>query len=240
MFKLMFDLYRQDGLSHAEFVDYYTTVHAPLAIECHPLLSRYAVHATHPSDILFSASLGREPKPFLRDGVTSWWFENAEDFSDPKRLFASADAAKRIEVDEKKCFSRVNGYFVDEVVHWDYERDWPDETASPGVKMLYFFKRKAGLTREEFRESYLEHAAVAREHHPGLWRYVQNFVTADVTSDAPEIDAIAELHFRSEDDFLNKLYRDAEGARIIAKDVDRFMGASGTMDLATVETLVKS
>jgi hypothetical protein len=240
MMKLMFDLYRREGLSHAEFVDYYTTVHAPLAVECHPLLRRYAVHPTHPTDALFSAASGREPTPFKCDGVTSWWFENAEDFNDRKRLFASAEAQKRVEADEKKCFSRLNGYFVDEYVHWDYERDWPDRTTSPGIKMIYLVKRKAGLTREEFRKRYLEHAAVAREHHPGIWRYVQNFVTGDVTQAAPEIDAIAELHFRSEDDFHNKFYRDKKSPRVIAEDVDRFMVAGDATALTTTEILILS
>jgi uncharacterized protein (TIGR02118 family) len=105
-----------------------------------------------------------------------------------------------------------------EVVHWD-------ELGAPGpaaVALVYFVKRRAGLSFDDFATHYRErHAPLARIHHPGIARYVQNFVVIP-DADAP-FDAVSELWFASENDARTRFYRDDESRRVIGEDVLRFL-----------------
>jgi uncharacterized protein (TIGR02118 family) len=107
-------------------------------------------------------------------------------------------------------------YRVDEHVQWD------DGRAT--VARISFVRQAPTLTREEFVHHWTEvHAPLAREHHPGICRYVQNVVVESLTPGAPHVDGIAELGFASLDDFRKRMYDSPEGQQIIAADVRTFL-----------------
>ena len=108
---------------------------------------------------------------------------------------------------------------VREVVHWD-ELGEPDAET---VALIYFVRRRPGLRYADFETHYRErHAPLAREQHPGVARYVQNFL-AEPSNAVRDFDAVSELWFRSERDVRERFYRDAESERIVAEDVARFL-----------------
>jgi len=134
--------------------------------------------------------------------------------------------------------STLDAYAVDEVSHWSCARTWPDGERSPGFKMMAFTRRQAGLLREEFQRHYRDiHAPLAREHHPALWSYRQNFVRAKLTPDAPSLDCMAEMHFRSVEDLHDGFYATGKSAGIIAKDVAKFMDQRNVR-LASVDEVI--
>jgi hypothetical protein len=132
--------------------------------------------------------------------------------------------------------ARAETYLLEERVHWDDlgDRRRPDE-ASPGIKMIAFVRRRSDLSPATFRERYLEHASLARVHHPGIARYVQNFVLERWADEAPPIDAIAELHFASEADLTRRFYRDEASPEVIARDVARFLSPREGWSILAIE-----
>src|SRR5436309_2518445 len=102
----------------------------------------------------------------------------------------------------------VDGYVVDERVQW--------ENARPGIERIVFIKRLPLLSHEEFADHWLtRHTPLARRHHPGMCRYVQNLVTGTVTPGAPEVDGIAELGFASRADMEQRMYDSPRGRDVI-------------------------
>jgi len=116
-------------------------------------------------------------------------------------------------------------YRAREVLHWDAL----GEAAAGTVVLTYLVRRRADLSFAAFEAHYRErHAPLARIHHPGIARYVQNFIEPGEAESAP-IDAISELWFRSEGDARTRFYRDEESTRVIGEDVRRFIDLrSGT------------
>jgi uncharacterized protein (TIGR02118 family) len=107
---------------------------------------------------------------------------------------------------------------VDERVQWDAD------DVEPGVKRVSFIRRLPSLDRDAFATYWSErHAPLARRHHPGIRRYVQNVVIAPLTDGTPDIDGIAELSFASIDDMRARLYDSEEGKAAIAADIGRFI-----------------
>lgn len=165
---------------------------------------RQVVFAAEPTNALVAEQAGRTPRPQRLDGVLAAWWES--------------DAVQRL--------PDAHAYRVEEVLHWDdaaAEREaGAPASVAPGVVVLYFVRRRDDLSQAEFVSRYRGgHAPLARVHHPGIRRYVQNFVL-DAEPGAPELGAISELHFASERDFRERFYRDAESPAIIARDVARF------------------
>jgi uncharacterized protein (TIGR02118 family) len=110
----------------------------------------------------------------------------------------------------------LEAYRVDQRVQWD--------RGGATVARISFVRRAPGLTREEFARHWMEvHAPLARRHHPGICRYVQNVVVETLTPGAPEVDGIAELGFATLDDFRERMYDSPEGREIIAADVRTFL-----------------
>jgi len=105
---------------------------------------------------------------------------------------------------------------------WD--RTWPDGAFAPGVKMVSFMQRADGLTHEQFARHWTErHTPLAVQHHVGLWNYTQNVVRRAYTPGGGTIDGIAELHFRTPTDFVERFFDSDEGRAVILADVARFM-----------------
>jgi uncharacterized protein (TIGR02118 family) len=119
---------------------------------------------------------------------------------------------------------RVDVWRVDPHPVITAERTTPDGEPAPGVKMVSFMRRAESLSHEQFVRHWTEnHGPLARRHHIGLWNYTQNVVRRALTPGGEAIDGVAELHFRTRDDFENKFFDSDEGRAVILADVKRFM-----------------
>ena len=90
------------------------------------------------------------------------------------------------------------------------------------VVMWVLFGTRRSLGRDAALEHWRDvHAPLARKHHVGMCRYVQHVVV-----DGPDdrIDAIAELHFASQQDLDDRFYDSDDGRASIAADVATFAG----------------
>jgi uncharacterized protein (TIGR02118 family) len=133
-------------------------------------------------------------------------------------VFETVDDGAAIDLTAVASGGRVTGYHVEERLQWD---DGPPPAT---VTRISFVHRRAGLTRQQFADHWSTvHAPLARRHHPGVARYVQNVVIAPLTPDTPDIDGIAELGFRSMDDLSTRMYDSPEGMAIIRADVEQFI-----------------
>ena len=184
-----------------------------------PGLTKYSVHYPLGDTSEKSESIAN------LSGVAMAWLDDHEKVN-PVSWFPSAT---------------VVGYSVKESVKIDYQRTWPDTVSSPGVRRISFLNAAAGLTRAEMATHWNEvHWPIARKHHQTLWRYVQNVVINPLTKDAPDVDAIAELHFRNESD-LNERFYDSEKSRtIVANDVNNFLDRESGWRILAQETWVRS
>jgi len=133
----------------------------------------------------------------------------------------------------------VGAYEVEEVVQRDYERTWPVDVASPGVKLVCFVTRCDAVTHDGYSEHWRRrHGPLALEHQPGFWHYVQNHVVDWLTDTTPRYDGIGELHFRTLDDVQAGMFDSVEGEQLIYEDTERFMDHSRSTTLPTNEYLV--
>lgn len=95
------------------------------------------------------------------------------------------------------------------------------------LKILFWARRKADLSPEEFRQYWVEvHAPLARDSLQGLRRYEVNIVTG-ATRGEPLVDGMAELYFDSRDAFRQAFA--ASGGRAVLDDLPKFTGENGTM-----------
>ncbi len=96
------------------------------------------------------------------------------------------------------------------------------------VTMVALMRRRPGLTPPEFREHWTErHTPLALAHHTGLHDYTQNLVETILTPGAEEVDGIAELGFRTREEFETQFFDSDEGRAVIGADVRRFMAGPG-------------
>lgn len=111
----------------------------------------------------------------------------------------------------------------------DYARERPPGARTPGVKMVVMGRRHPDLTLAQFERHWRDvHAPIALKHHPRLWRYSQNVVLTRYGDAVPQLDSVAELHFRTVDDLTLRLYDSLDGRRVIAADAKRFGGGGDT------------
>jgi hypothetical protein len=235
--KLAYLLSRNPSLSYEEFVRHYREVHSPLAVEAMPLQTSYAANladeASGPP-----AQFGSEPATATIDAIAFLRFDDLSVLNDPARLYANHEFEERLAADGTYLFSAMHGYVVDEVVQRDVSRTWPLGQQSPGVKQISLLQRRRDIDAAEFRHRYeREHGALTKHEHPGLWRYVQNFVVDAVTPDAPPLDAIAERHFRSDDDVRIGSYRNTDSKRVLTDDSATFVDMSSVVSVTTRETV---
>jgi uncharacterized protein (TIGR02118 family) len=110
----------------------------------------------------------------------------------------------------------TEAYRVDERMQWDH--------GGATITRISFVRRAPDLTHAEFAEHWTSvHAPLARQHHPGICRYVQNVVVEPLTRDVPPVDGIAELGFRSVEDLRDRMYDSPAGQAAIAADVRAFI-----------------
>lgn len=135
---------------------------------------------------------------------------------------------------------RVEMWRVDPRRVISYERDWPDGRPAPGVKMVSFMRRAEALSHEQFVRHWTEnHTPLAQRHHTGLWNYTQNVVRRALTPGGDAIDGVAELHFRTRDDFDHKFFDSDAGRAVILEDVKRFMMPPSPETALMQETTIK-
>jgi uncharacterized protein (TIGR02118 family) len=169
------------------------------------LAAPHLVCRADPTDAILAALNGTTPGPQAHGGVVfAWPRDAAEGEAADAALIAVASAL----------------YRVDEVRHWDEL----GAGAEGAVVLTYLVKRRPDLSFADFSAHYREkHAPLARVHHPGIARYVQNFLPPGEGL----VDAISELWFRSEADARTRFYRDDESRRVIGEDVRRFIDLRG-------------
>jgi hypothetical protein len=167
-----------------------------------PCVERSALYAALPTDALAAEPQRRPARPSKADGLLALWS------------------------DTRPAVRDAHVYGVREVLHWDEggEQDWV---------LFFFVRRRADLAPEAFEERYRSgHSVVARAHHPGVVRYVQNFVES-AGEGAPRWDAIAQLHFASEGEVSRRFYRDEESPAAVAADVAGFLDPGAGFTLVT-------
>jgi uncharacterized protein (TIGR02118 family) len=119
------------------------------------------------------------------------------------------------------------GYVVDEAVQRDYPRTWSEGESSPGIKAVYLIRPTPGISVEEFVRHWRDvHGPLALRHHIGAWKYVQNAVEERFGDADPTIVGLAELHFPTVDDLVERMYDSEEGVQAIAADVAQFVGGA--------------
>ncbi len=129
-------------------------------------------------------------------------------------------------------------YDVSERVQKDHVRTWPPGSPSPGVKAIYLVRRRDELSDAQARQRWSSHADIAREHHAGMSRYVQNGVRRALTPGAPLRHGIAMLHFPTLEDLEMRMYDSEEGRRVVQQDVDGLVAES--IPLFTTEHILKA
>lgn len=150
------------------------------------------------------------------DALLALGLERAHDLDDVPARDLLHHVARRVEV------WRVD---VHRPKRWD--RTWPDGEAAPGIKMVSFVRRAEGLTHQQFARHWTQrHAPLAVRHHVGLWDYTQNVARRAFTTGGEDVDGIAELHFRTREDFEQRFYDSDEGRAVIVQDVARFVERS--------------
>ncbi|MGE3073045.1 MAG: EthD domain-containing protein [Dehalococcoidia bacterium] len=147
------------------------------------------------------------------DGVLEAWTNSATAIQPPPALVGA-------------CHT----YLVEETVEKPYVRSWPTGERSPGVKSFFLALRHPSMTHDEMARYWGEqHAPLALRIHVGMWRYTRNVVTEPLTSEAPEWDGVAILHFQTARDLRERFYDSNEGRRAIAADVAKFSGGGRSL-----------
>jgi hypothetical protein len=126
-------------------------------------------------------------------------------------------------------------FVLQENIGWDYQRSWPDGTATPGIKQLSFIHKARGVSDEDFVRLYRAHVPEARRHMPGLWKYVQNLVDP-LPSDRAEPYGVSELWFESIDDFRERYWASPQSQPEEHAEVSQFL-SSRTWSLLTHEVI---
>jgi hypothetical protein len=213
---------RQEGVDAAEFAQVYRRAHETLAADTG---ARCAVDVAIDDQSALDR-VGMVSRPLLWHGASMRWGAVASSSLATQQLAPVIDAA--------------SGWRVEEHVAWDYERDWPDGQTTPGVKLLSLVVRRPDQPLDEFKERYRNHVEVAREHHGGCWKYVQNVMIGPVTLPPGRIiDAVSELWFRSLDDFLERFYTNRpESVDAVAADTKGFIDFRRTSSMLVQETML--
>jgi hypothetical protein len=197
----VFVLHRDPGEPYAEFA---AAVRAARpSVPC-------VVNLAHETNVLWAAHAGAEARPSRVAGTV-----------------VQAGDARTLDPALAAVVARHDGYLTEDAVQWDHLE--AEATADVGVKQIALVGRSDGLSRDEFRSRYDgQHGPLCRIQHPGVWRYAQRFVVEDLTADAAAVDAFAELHFRTADDFRRRFYLNATAPGVVAEDTGEFLSLRRT------------
>jgi hypothetical protein len=232
MEKRIFFHQRADGVDDADFAARERAAHDALAAGG----TRCAVDLALADQSAMDRA-GMKARPLVWHAASLRWGDASGD-DDVESALASAVAASA-------------GWRVEETIAWDYDpartsggagegRYWPAGEATPGVKFLSLVAKPEDMPLDAFRARYANHAHVAKEHHGGCWRYVQNIVIEPVTlAPGKTIHAVSELWFHSVDDYVDRLYtRRPESPEAVAEDTKGFIDFRNTTSMLVQETLL--
>lgn len=122
---------------------------------------------------------GAMPDGSLLCGSVSIWLDSCDNRGPHEEAIAAAGA-------------QVHGWIVAESVAkaWGPNRGWPDGYQSPGMSILTFFDKGAGVSDDDFyRIWHGEHTPLTFDIHP-FRLYVRNQVLRAVTPQAPTVRGI--------------------------------------------------
>jgi hypothetical protein len=233
MEKRIFFHRRADGVSATDFAAGYRAAHDALIAETHARCAiDLALDDQSPMD-----RAGMKARPLVWHGVSLRWGDVASSGETSRLLAPIVDTAA--------------GWRVEETIAWDYDGGratgsppdgayWPAGEVTPGVKFLSLVAKPHEMPLDEFRERYANHGDIAREHHGGCWRYVQNIVVGPVTlPPGKTIHAVSELWFHSIDDYVERLYtRKPESVEAVGEDTKGFIDFKNTTSMLVRETVL--
>lgn len=209
---LLVAIWRAAGVSPEALESEVVQQWAPEALAAEPVLS-CTVNLAEADQGMYSCepdALGLVPNC---DVLIALGLTRAHDIDDVPARDALHAVARRVEI-----------WRVDPRRVIESPRVTPDGEPAPGVKMVSFMRRAEDLSHEQFVRHWTEnHAPLAQRHHVGLWNYTQDVVRRALTPGGAAIDGVAELHFRTRDDFENRFFDSDEGRAVILADVKRFM-----------------
>ncbi len=212
MLKMIFLCHRRPDIEHAEYARRVLEDHVPLALRHHPTMRHYVVNIVDRIEMAGSAEI---------DSVAELSFDSMQDYRE--RLYDSPEGQRLIGEDVARFMGSADAYACDEQVHLGDDA----AAAGPGCfKLLLALTRHSGLSHEAFVEHWrTRHAPLAVERHTGLLKYVTNSVDSRLSPGGEDFDGIAELHFASEEAFVEELYRSDTGLALIEADTRDFLGA---------------
>ena len=235
MYKHVALLVRQDGMSHAEFVDYWQQNHTPIAKNIEGVVRYQQVLPTDAENAEF-------------DGLAELYFETLEDLHEALGSPGSRDYDPTKEV-AAEAREDVNNFLAVEerpriIGEERVVKDEVDGDTDGLYKHSAFLVRQEGMTHEEFIDHWQHtHTPIARDIE-GVVKYNQ-VIPSDPEN--AEFDGVAELYFED----LDKLYRalgsegsrdyDAPGgkAKEAREDVDNFLAIDERPRFIGQEQLVK-
>lgn len=132
------------------------------------------------------------------------------------------------------CFA---AYQVDEIVEKGDGRFALG--ALQGVTMVSRVHRKCDISLDQFRLGYDRHPLVALRVHVGMESYVRHHINAATLQDAESISGISCLHFATDEDYTDRLYKDDEGRAAIATDVAGFMDREKSISMLARSFVLK-
>lgn len=105
-------------------------------------------------------------------------------------------------------------------------------------KLMVFVKRKAGTTREAFREHYeTTHAPLALANMTGLVRYVRNYPVALPGQPEPQHDCVTEMWFADQAALGQTMaWMRSDAGKIIADDEQLFLDKASMTAFLVDET----
>lgn len=125
---------------------------------------------------------------------------------------------------------RKTMYSVVEAAVRDYDAmNWAPGSASPGATLLALFRRKAGMSHDEFRARWTDHSKLSIRLHP-LVRYHRNLIVHRVLGEGGDWDGIVEERVGSLEDLAPERFYIGEGAREWASaDIETFIDVAKGM-----------
>lgn len=158
----------------------------------------------------------------LYDAVAECWFDTAGHYM-------AAVEGSRLRGDLEEQGARFHVYLVRERVQLDDGLAPPPGERSPGAKAIYLSRRLEGLSDEEAKARWRQHAPLAVKHHAGMRKYVQNGVVSALTPGSPVVHGIAELHFPTLQDLEQRMYESEAGREAIREDVAGLVAESSAL-----------
>jgi len=125
---------------------------------------------------------------------------------------------------------------VEEALPVAYHKNWPDGTITPGVCLLTLFRKREGISHEQFLDRWHNsHTPLSLRIHP-LWHYNRNVVTGMIASNEIPWGGIVEEHFTSRGKLLNPFRFFGNPLVILPRMLEVYKDVNAFLDYKTIET----